>query len=196
PRQTAAPQTTVSEDDVDEAVLQIQATNPQVTWFLQCKDASAFSRLLCQTSLDMALSVFRSKGQDEWMSADSSDPVAASTFFTSSQPSVSSSFITSEVRSALRAAVIRTGADLTDSWIRALVTIPKVTQAVAQCIVAQYPTPRCLFDAWGQRSTVAERAQMLANLTVSGGRKLGITMSTRIFHMFTESNPSKPYAEC
>ncbi|KAJ1949546.1 hypothetical protein EC988_004727 [Linderina pennispora] len=188
--------TTVTEDEVDEAVLQIQVTNPLVTWFLQCKDTSALSRLLHQTSADMAQAVFRSKGQNEWISTDSSDPVMGSTFFTSSQLSMASNFITSEVRSALRAAVIRTGADLTDSWIRALATIPKVTLAVAQCIVAQYPTPRCLFDAWERQGSVPERAQMLANLTVSSGRRLGITMSTRIFHMFTESNPSKPYAEC
>ncbi|KAJ2833086.1 hypothetical protein GGI24_000980 [Coemansia furcata] len=186
-------QNQLSEDDVEEAVLRLQMTRPWVTWFTQCSDARELGRLLWQTTMDLALTEFNGD-RDTFIDDDElfgEQPISSQTD--------DSGFITKDVASALNVAVIRTGTDLADSWIRALTQIPKVTQPVAQSIAAQYPTPKRLFEAWQRMASEAECEQLLAQLSVASattaGRRLGSAMSTRIYRVFNEPDPGRPFAE-
>ncbi|KAJ2804549.1 hypothetical protein H4S07_004204, partial [Coemansia furcata] len=186
-------QNQLSEDDVEEAVLRLQMTRPWVTWFTQCSDARELGRLLWQTTMDLALAEFNGD-RDTFIDDDElfgEQPISSQTD--------DSGFITKDVASALNVAVIRTGTDLADSWIRALTQIPKVTQPVAQSIAAQYPTPKRLFEAWQRMASEAECEQLLAQLSVASattaGRRLGSAMSTRIYRVFNEPDPGRPFAE-
>ncbi|KAJ2260634.1 hypothetical protein GGI01_002856 [Coemansia sp. RSA 376] len=184
-----------SEEAVEEAVLRLQMTRPWVTWFTQCADARELGRLLWQTTMDLALAEFNGDrdaiADDDELFGEQAEPE------TSQVDAVG--FITNDVASALNAAVIRTGTDLADSWIRALTQIPKVTQPVAQSIAAQYPTPKRLFEAWRRMASEAECEQLLAQLSVASataaGRRLGSAMSTRIYRVFNEPDAGRPFAE-
>ncbi|KAJ1962007.1 hypothetical protein GGI12_002917 [Dipsacomyces acuminosporus] len=172
PRKETSGSGGIGEDAVEQAIVDLQVTCPWATWFTQCQDAGSLGKLLSQTSIDLALSV--------------------SNGFSTSSPSDND---TNDVAAALHAAVVKSGTDLTDSWIRALSQIPKITPNVAQHIVSEYPTPKCLFDSWNRLSTTSEKEQMLAQLVVSSGRKLGTVMSTRIYRLFNETDPARPFAE-
>ncbi|KAJ2867629.1 hypothetical protein GGH94_000707 [Coemansia aciculifera] len=188
-------QNQLSEEAVEEAVLRLQMTRPWVTWFTQCADTRELGRLLWQTTMDLALAEFngdRDTGtDDDELFGEQAEPA--------SSQGDTVGFITKDIASALNAAVIRTGTDLADSWIRALTQIPKVTQPVAQSIAAQYPTPKRLFEAWQQMASEAECEQLLAQLSVASataaGRRLGSAMSTRIYRVFNEPDAGRPFAE-
>ncbi|KAJ2877630.1 hypothetical protein GGI21_003115 [Coemansia aciculifera] len=188
-------QNQMSEEAVEEAVLRLQLTLPWVTWFMQCGDARELGRVLWQTTMDLALAEFNGDREadldlDEVYGELAAPPV---THLDAAE------YITKDVVSALNAAVIRTGTDLADSWIRALTQIPKVTQPVAQSIAAQYPTPKQLFEAWKRLASDAEGEQLLAQLLVAsataGGRRLGSAMSAKIYRVFNEPDPGRPFAE-
>ncbi|KAJ2798860.1 hypothetical protein H4R20_004663 [Coemansia guatemalensis] len=184
----------VSEEAVEEAILRLQVTCPWITWFTRCSsDARALGQLLWQTTVDLALAEFHGGN-----SAESSDPLLLAGT-AASNTDTPREFITGEVAASLHATVVRSGADLADSWQRALTQIPKVTQPVAQSIASRYPTPRSLFSAWQQQTSQHQREQLLADISVAsavaGGRRLGSVMSTRIYRLFNESDPTRPYAE-
>ncbi|KAJ2745366.1 hypothetical protein GGI20_002211 [Coemansia sp. BCRC 34301] len=196
--QQAEPHGQLSEEAVEEAVLRLQMTLPWTIWFTQCGDVRDLGRLLWQTTIDLALAEFNGDREvalfdDGEIFGSGLEPPPASP-----RPGAAD-FITADVVAALDAAVIRTGTDLADSWIRALTQIPKVTQPVAQSIAALYPTPKRLFEAWRRLESEAECEQLLAQLTVAsatmGGRRLGLAMSTRIYRVFNEPDPGRPFAE-
>ncbi|KAJ2026207.1 hypothetical protein GGI06_000263 [Coemansia sp. S85] len=184
-------QSQMSEEAVEEAVLRLQMTRPWATWFTQCSNARELGRLLWQTSMDLALAEFNGDRDTVADDGEQLELVASQTDAVG--------FITKDVVTALNVAVIRTGTDLADSWIRALTQIPKVTLPVAQSIAAQYPTPKRLFEAWQRMASEAEGEQLLAQLSVASataaGRRLGSAMSTRIYRVFNEPDPGRPFAE-
>ncbi|KAJ2731522.1 hypothetical protein IW152_004495 [Coemansia sp. BCRC 34962] len=191
PLQQPEPQKQLSEEAVEEAVLRLQMTRPWATWFTQCSDTRELGRLLWQTTMDLALAEYN--GDRDAVTDDGETVELAA-----SQPD-GTEFITKDVASALNVAVIRTGTDLADSWIHALTQIPKVTLPVAQSIAAQYPTPKRLFEAWQRMASEAECEQLLAQLSVASataaGRRLGSAMSTRVYRVFNEPDPGRPFAE-
>ncbi|KAJ2655629.1 hypothetical protein IW148_005967 [Coemansia sp. RSA 1199] len=185
PRRTARAPLPAAAVDVEAAVLKLQVTCPWVSWLTQCSDsAAALSHVLWQTSGDVALAEHTSAGGSVSFDAE---------------PIGDKGFVTTDVASSLRVASVRTGTDLPDSWVRALTQIPKVAQPVAQSIASTYPTPHALFSAWRNLPTQSERELMLATINVtssiSGGRRLGPVMSTRIFRTFNEPDPRRPFAE-
>ncbi|KAJ2078371.1 hypothetical protein H4R24_004521 [Coemansia sp. RSA 988] len=193
-RNAGQPAAEVSEESVEEAILRLQITCPWVTWFTRCpNDARALGQLLWQTTVDLALTEFHGGSSTECSNSLLMTGTSASNVDTPRE------FITGEVAASLHVAVVRSGTDLTDSWQRALTQIPKVTQPVAQSITSRYPTPSSLFSAWQQQTSQQEREQMLADISVTsaiaGGRRLGSVMSTRIYHLFNETDPTRPYAE-
>ncbi|KAJ2481638.1 hypothetical protein IWW56_001656 [Coemansia sp. RSA 2131] len=185
PRRTARAPLPAAAVDVEAAVLKLQVTCPWVSWLTQCSDsAAALSHVLWQTSGDVALAEHTSAGGSVSFDAE---------------PIGDKGFVTTDVAASLRVASVRTGTDLPDSWVRALTQIPKVAQPVAQSIASTYPTPHALFSAWHNLPTQSERELMLATINVtssiSGGRRLGPVMSTRIFRTFNEPDPRRPFAE-
>ncbi|KAJ1864895.1 hypothetical protein LPJ78_003092 [Coemansia sp. RSA 989] len=98
-----------------------------------------------------------------------------------------------ESGSDIAALQVRSGTDLTDTWIRMLAQIPKVTPRVAQTIVCHYPTPCKLFAAWSQQ-TLEDQKLLLSKIPIPGStRKLGAFLSARIHHILTERDPHKPH---
>ncbi|KAJ1645354.1 hypothetical protein LPJ64_003057 [Coemansia asiatica] len=183
----------VTEEAVEETVLRLQVTHPWALWFTQCADAQAFAKLLCQITSDLAVAEYHS-GQD----ADPEDFVSSDVESDLPDNGTDGGFVTAEVGSALRSVPIRSGTDLRDSWVCALTQIPKVTKPVAESIAAKYPTPHALFAAWDALDLEIQKEQMLATLTVSSsisGRRLGIVMSARIYHLFNEPDPTRPLNE-
>ncbi|KAJ2851633.1 hypothetical protein IWW36_000956 [Coemansia brasiliensis] len=167
--------------DLEAAVLRMQVVCPWAGWLVHCKDSEqAFGQLLWQTTLDVGMAEFSSHGDCEDAAFDAP-----------------AGLVTSDVRAALQAAVVRTGTDMTDSWIRALAQIPKVTHRVAQCIVTYYPTPHRLFMAWAQQRTQQDREHLLAKIPVPNGistqRKLGAFLSSRIYHILNETDASRSH---
>ncbi|KAI7821452.1 hypothetical protein BX661DRAFT_200692 [Kickxella alabastrina] len=162
----------LTQSDIEEAVLRLHMTCPWTSWFTQCSDTKGLSKLLWQATSDIARSEFYGDKGGENNSEFSSGSE------TNNGPSPLS-FVTSEVVSGLRAAVVR-----------ALTQIPKVTQPVAQSIIAKYPTPRRLFDAWRDLGSEPKRELMLAQLTTPGH-----VMSGRIYRFFNEPDPTRPFAE-
>ncbi|KAJ2609049.1 hypothetical protein H4S08_004212 [Coemansia sp. RSA 1365] len=196
-RQNAAAAAGVSEESAEEAILRLQITFPWVIWFTRCSnDARALGQLLWQTTVDIALAEFNGGNTAE--GAGSSEPLLLASLSASST-NTPREFITGEVAASLNAAVVRSGTDLADSWQRALTQIPKVTQPVAQSIASRYPTPNSLFSAWQQQTSLQQREQMLADISVAsavaGGRRLGPVMSARIYRLFNEIDPTRPFAE-
>lgn len=58
------------------------------------------------------------------------------------------------------------GKDLQDTFIKMLASLPHVTEPVAKGIVAEYPTWRDLFEAWGRCRDERERREMLVGIGV------------------------------
>ncbi|KAJ1990245.1 hypothetical protein GGI25_004213 [Coemansia spiralis] len=174
-----------AEDTVDQVLLELQVSCSWITWFTQCADTRALAQLIWRTTVDMALHETRAKDV-----CDLDDCVE--------QPAAMC-FITRDMASSLHATLVKSGASLSDSWVRALTQIPKVTLLVAQSIAAAYPTPQRLFDAWAAKSLKTEREQLLSAIVVSSaasvGRRLGSVMSARIYQVFNEPDPSKPFAD-
>ncbi|KAJ2606182.1 crossover junction endonuclease eme1 [Coemansia sp. RSA 1722] len=194
-------QAVVSEEAIDDALLRLHLSHPWAIWFTQCADARALAKLVAQMTADLASAQYYNKDDD-----DSIVGYAASDMESSDEPSSSSTgnnigLVTSEVCAALRTVVVKSGANFNDAWVCALTQIPKVTRPVADTIVARYPTPRALFDAWAQLVLVEQRELMLAALPVvscvssTSGRRLGPVMSARIYHLFNESDPTRPFNE-
>ncbi|PIA14598.1 hypothetical protein COEREDRAFT_98767 [Coemansia reversa NRRL 1564] len=187
----------VTEESAEEAILKLQITCPWVIWFTRCSnDARALGQLLWQTTVDIALAEFNGGNAAEAAGSSEPLPLASQSASSSDMPR---EFITGEVAASLNAAVVRSGTDLADSWQRALTQIPKVTQPVAQSIAFRYPTPHNLFSAWQQQTSLHQREQMLADISVAsavaGGRRLGPVMSARIYRLFNEIDPTRPFAE-
>ncbi|KAJ1724064.1 hypothetical protein LPJ53_001638 [Coemansia erecta] len=195
---SAAPASTLTDEDVEKALLKAHMTCPWAVWATHCADARALGKILLQTTMDVALSEYSSRGdgngensgfvshEDDENDDDHGTPAGTS-------------FVTREVVSALHAVAVRSGADLGESWVEALALIPKVTRPVARSIAAVYPTPRRLMDAWEARGSLEERELMLAQVTVAGaavgGRRLGAVMSQRIYRLFNEADPTRPYVD-
>ncbi|KAJ2726643.1 hypothetical protein GGI07_000366 [Coemansia sp. Benny D115] len=193
--------TDVSEETVEETILHLHMTCPWVSWFVHCADARALGKLLLQTTMDVAHSEYTRKGDgvlgwDDERSVGDLEQVDSARSGAAARPGFQTGWISSDVASALNAtAAVRSGTDMADTWVQALTQIPKVSQPVARSIAAAYPTPRSLLRAWSSLRTGAEREQMLAQLTVGGGRRLGAVMSFRIYRFFHEIDPNRPYAE-
>ncbi|KAJ2782712.1 hypothetical protein GGI15_002828 [Coemansia interrupta] len=188
-QQPEAAAVSLSDEDVERALLKAHLACPWTVWTTQCADAKALGKILLQTTGDVALSEYFRRGDDnDGFVGDEEDSLPAG-----------AGFVTEDVVSALHAVAVRSGADLADSWVEALTQIPKVTKPVARSIAALYPTPRRLFDAWDALETPEEREHMLAHILVAGaavgGRRLGPVMSQRIFRMFNEPDPTRPFVD-
>ncbi|KAJ2466648.1 hypothetical protein GGI02_004305 [Coemansia sp. RSA 2322] len=167
------PPPAISTDAAEEAVLRLQLTRPWAAWLTQCADGRALGRVLWQTTVDVGLAEFCAER-----------PAPGS-----------NAFVGRDGVAALHAAAVRSGADLPDAWARALALIPRVTQPVAQAIVAQHATPRRLFAAWRAAGSVPAAELLLAPLVVPGGRRVGAAMSTRIYRVFNEADAARPVGE-
>ncbi|GJN87246.1 hypothetical protein Rhopal_000191-T1 [Rhodotorula paludigena] len=89
------------------------------------------------------------------------------------------------------------GKDLQDTYIKMLASLPHVTEPVAKGIVAEYPTWRDLFEAWGRCRDERERREMLVGIgkgrNVNGTathRAIGKDLSGNIYRILTGRNPN------
>ncbi|GAA5858470.1 hypothetical protein JCM8547_007321 [Rhodosporidiobolus lusitaniae] len=92
---------------------------------------------------------------------------------------------------------IPSGKDLQDTYIKMLASLPRVTEAVAKGIVAEYPTMRELYESWEKCRSEKERREMLVGIgkgrNVNGTathRAIGTTLSTSIYKIMTSRDPS------
>lgn len=58
------------------------------------------------------------------------------------------------------------GKDLQDTYIKMLASLPRVTEAIAKGIVAEYPTVRSLYEAYERCRDERERKEMLVGIGV------------------------------
>ena len=58
------------------------------------------------------------------------------------------------------------GKDLQDTYIKMLASLPRVTEAIAKGIVAEYPTVRNLYEAYERCRDERERKEMLVGIGV------------------------------
>ncbi|KAJ1828321.1 hypothetical protein LPJ56_001180 [Coemansia sp. RSA 2599] len=183
-------------ETVEETLLRMHLSHPWALWFTQCADTRGFSKLVAQMTGDLALGEYHGGKGDGVGGYESSDQEPDHP-----QCDNGGGLVTPEVSSALRSVIVRSGTDLRDSWVCALTQIPKVTKPVADSIAARYPTPKTLFDAWDAQDLEIQKEQMLAplsiasNISSTGGRRLGIVMSARIYHLFNEADPTRPLNE-
>jgi hypothetical protein len=91
----------------------------------------------------------------------------------------------------------RAATTVNEAWIEQLEQIHSVSRSVAEAIARQYPTPRSLFDLYLSGGlTEREKQNLLADIRVDGrggtvGRRIGPTLSKKIYHVFTETNGDK-----
>ncbi|KAL2766630.1 putative crossover junction endonuclease EME2 [Daubentonia madagascariensis] len=90
--------------------------------------------------------------------------------------------------------VTRDGAGLQRAWWRQIRQFNRVSPAVADAVVAAFPSPRLLQQALDACSTEQERMGLLADLPVKAGegsrpRRVGPDLSRRIYLFLTTTNP-------
>eukprot|EP01132_Coremiostelium_polycephalum_P003831 gene3831-4772_t len=91
-------------------------------------------------------------------------------------------------------AIKKKGKGLTDIWINQLSQINGISIQIARSIVSVYPTIDSLMKAYSKKSTGLEKESMLKNLkieTINGERNLGSSISSRIYHVFNSTDPTK-----
>ncbi|GAA5976601.1 hypothetical protein JCM10908_005562 [Rhodotorula pacifica] len=89
------------------------------------------------------------------------------------------------------------GKDLQDTYIKMLASLPRVTEAMAKGIVAEYPTLRNLYEGYEQCRDERERKEMLVGIgkghNLNGTtthRAIGKDMSAYIYRVFWGRDPN------
>lgn len=85
---------------------------------------------------------------------------------------------------------------LCDVWYYQLLEIPGVTEKMSKAITQKYSSMYSLLKVYCDES-IAERNKelLLTDMKVEGGRKVGATVSTRVFKYYTSTNPQEPAKE-
>ncbi|GAA6000387.1 hypothetical protein JCM10207_007991 [Rhodosporidiobolus poonsookiae] len=91
---------------------------------------------------------------------------------------------------------VKSGADLQDTYLRMLASLPSVTDAVARGIAADYPTMRELYEAWDKCGGEREREKMLVGIGkgrningTSTHRLIGSTLSANVYKIMNSRDP-------
>ncbi|XP_067101534.1 probable crossover junction endonuclease EME2 [Osmerus mordax] len=90
------------------------------------------------------------------------------------------------------ARVERDGSGLGQVWSRQIQQLNRVSPAVASALVAAYPSPWLLLQAYEGVATEEERRGLLAGILVKSGgkeRRIGPEISTRVYRSLTAQNP-------
>ncbi|XP_077595473.1 essential meiotic structure-specific endonuclease subunit 2 [Stigmatopora nigra] len=90
------------------------------------------------------------------------------------------------------ARVEKDGTGLKQVWTRQIQQLNRVSQVVASCVTAAYPSPQLLLQAYEALSSEEDKKKLLADLMVKGegkDRRVGPEISTRIYRCLTTHNP-------
>lgn len=90
------------------------------------------------------------------------------------------------------ARVERDGSGLGEVWSRQIQQLNRVSPAVASAVVAAYPSPWLLLQAYEGAETEEDRRGLLAGLLVKSGgkeRRIGPEISARLYRCLTAQNP-------
>ncbi|TKA57454.1 hypothetical protein B0A53_00683 [Rhodotorula sp. CCFEE 5036] len=89
------------------------------------------------------------------------------------------------------------GKDLQDTYIKMLASLPRVTEAIAKGIVAEYPTVRSLYEGYERCRDERERKEMLVGIGkghnlngTSTHRAIGKDMSAYIYRVLWSRDPN------
>lgn len=89
------------------------------------------------------------------------------------------------------------GKDLQDTYIKMLASLPRVTEAIAKGIVAEYPTVRSLYERYERCRDERERKEMLVGIGkghnlngTSTHRAIGKAMSAYIYRVLWSRDPN------
>ncbi|NXN34136.1 EME1 endonuclease, partial [Nycticryphes semicollaris] len=92
--------------------------------------------------------------------------------------------------------VDRSGKGLLEVWKRQIQQFNRVSREMAEAIVAAYPSPQLLNQAYSRCSSEQERENMLADIPVHRGdgvtatsRRIGPELSRRIYLQMTSHDP-------
>ncbi|XP_059180852.1 probable crossover junction endonuclease EME2 isoform X2 [Centropristis striata] len=90
------------------------------------------------------------------------------------------------------ARVERDGSGLMQVWSRQIQQLNRVSPAVASTVIAAYPSPQLLLQAYQSLESEEDRKGLLAGLLVKSGgkeRRIGPEISARVYRCFTAQNP-------
>ncbi|XP_077481406.1 essential meiotic structure-specific endonuclease subunit 2 [Stigmatopora argus] len=90
------------------------------------------------------------------------------------------------------ARVEKDGSGLKQVWTRQIQQLNRVSQVIASCVTAAYPSPQLLLRAYEALSSEEDKKKLLADLVVKGegkDRRVGPEISTRIYRCLTTHNP-------
>ncbi|XP_078135166.1 essential meiotic structure-specific endonuclease subunit 2 isoform X2 [Sander vitreus] len=88
--------------------------------------------------------------------------------------------------------VERDGSGLIQVWSRQIQQLNRVSPAVASTVIAAYPSPQLLLQAYQSLGSEEDRKGLLAALLVKSGgkeRRIGPEISARVYRCFTAQNP-------
>ncbi|XP_032358981.1 essential meiotic structure-specific endonuclease subunit 2 isoform X1 [Etheostoma spectabile] len=88
--------------------------------------------------------------------------------------------------------VEKDGSGLIQVWSRQIQQLNRVSPAVASTVIAAYPSPQLLLQAYQSLASEEDRKGLLAALLVKSGgkeRRIGPEISARVYRCFTAQNP-------
>ncbi|KAK1881924.1 putative crossover junction endonuclease EME2 [Dissostichus eleginoides] len=88
--------------------------------------------------------------------------------------------------------VERDGSGLIQVWSRQVQQLNRVSPTVASTVIAAYPSPQLLLQAYQSLDSEEDRKSLLAGLLVKSGgkeRRIGPEISARVYRCLTAQNP-------
>ncbi|XP_053309312.1 crossover junction endonuclease EME1 isoform X2 [Spea bombifrons] len=155
--------------DMEEVIIELQLQLGLHVWFMETW--KEFADFVCMFSKAMAEAPTKRQQKDSF-----------------------SFYLDGEWAGGVR--VERCGKGLLDVWKRQIQQLNRVSVEIASAVVAAYPSPQLLIQAYNQCGTEAERNNLLSDILVRRGegvtstsRRIGLEMSKRICQELTSLDP-------